>query len=171
MGFLDRLNQVLDDVHTIAGGLNGAPSNQRVPMATPVSPTSNIPPYPITDSISVTLDSNGNGTAKITPGMVSPGGGVGAARNSGYSWDITGTYVSVSTDVLQAKAVTYISYGIQDVSTADAVGNTALGSSGDTGTFNAHLLPGDWVTTVWTGGDPGSIATMKVTGTVNPPGV
>ena len=171
MGFLDRLNQVLDDVHTIAGGVNGVTSNQRGPMATPASPASSIPPYPITDSIAVTLDGNGNGAAKITPGMVSPGGGVGAARNSGYSWDITGTYVSVSTDVLQASAVTYISYGIQSTSPSEAVGNTAIGSSGDTGTFNAHLLPGDWITTVWTGGDPGSIATMKITGTVNPPGV
>jgi hypothetical protein len=172
MGFLDSLKTFAQDVHTIAQA-QGNPSSRGGPMQPSNSSggSGGISPYPINDSATVILDSNGNGKATLTPGQVSPGGGVGVARNSGYSWDVTGTYVNVSTDVNQATAVTYISYGIQSTNAEDAVGNTALGSTGDTGTFNAHLLPGDWITTIWTGGDPGSIATMKITGTVNPPGV
>jgi hypothetical protein len=173
VSFLNKLTQIIDDVHTIATNLPSQPSKPATPSGPqPLQPstTSSISPYPITDSVSVTLDVNGNGTATITPGQASPGGGVGIARNSGYSWDITGTYVSASEDTSQATATTYISYGIQSTNPEDAVGTTALGSSGDTGTFTAHLLPGDWVTTQWAGGTPGAIATMKITGTVNPPG-
>lgn len=129
-----------------------------------------IQPYQITETVSVKLDSSGNGKASITPGQPSPAGGVGAGRNSGMSWDVVGTAVSVSTNTAEAAAKTYISYGQLSQTSVDFVGQTINGSTGDSGTFTAHLRPGDWVTTVWTGGDPNAIATMRIIGTVNPPG-
>jgi hypothetical protein len=132
--------------------------------------TPRLSPYPVHEEVSVTLDGSGNGTARITPGQPARGGGVGAGRNSGLSWDLTAINVRASTFTNDASAVAYISYGIQSSSQADAVAQTVSGSSGDTATLTAHLIPGDWITVVWTGGDPGAIATMRITGSVNPPG-
>jgi hypothetical protein len=122
---------------------------------------------PITDYAVVTLDGSGNGTARISPGQVAPGGGVGMGRNSGYSWDISGVNSSVATNAKEATATTYVSQGIMSTGTNDIVGQTQTGSTGDTCTVSQNLRPGDWITTAWTGGDPGSTATMKIIGTVN----
>jgi hypothetical protein len=133
------------------------------------SPT--IQPYQITETVSVKLDGSGNGKASISPGQPSPAGGVGASRNSGLSWDVVGTAVSVSTNTKEATAKTYISYGGLSQTSVDFVGATDRASTGDSGTFTAYLRPGDWVTTVWSGGDANAVATMRIIGTVNPPGM
>lgn len=171
MGLLDNVRQFANDVNTIARGYGGQPSP--TPGNSGGSPSAKLSPFPINESVSVVLDGGGNGTARITPGQVARGrsGGVGAGRNSGLSWDLTAVNVSVSTFTNDASAVAYISYGIQSSSQADAVAQTASGSSGDTATLTAHLIPGDWLTVVWTGGDVGAVATMRLTGSVNPPGV
>ena len=128
-------------------------------------------PYQIAgERATVVLDGSGNGTARITPGAPSPGGGVGVGRNSGLSWDVTGIAVSVSTNNLEATASAYVSYGVQSATQDDFVGSTVTGSSGDTCTVSSQLRPGDWITVVWKGGDSGGIATFRVLGTVNPPG-
>ena len=129
-------------------------------------------PYQLNENASVTLDGSGNGTARISPGQPgAPGSGVGAGRNSGLTWDLAGVAVSVATNVSESEAACYISYGIQSNGPQDFQGQTQQGSTGDTCTVTASLRPGDWVTVKWTGGDPGEIATMRVFGTVNPPGV
>lgn len=126
---------------------------------------------PLSENVSVVLDGSGNGITRISPGQPgAPGSGVGASRYSGLSWDVEGVYVSVSTQVAEATATCYVSYGIQSVNPADGQGTTVTGSTGDTCSLSATLRPGDWVTVKWTGGDPGSLATMRVFGTVNPPG-
>lgn len=132
--------------------------------------------YPLDDSVRVTLDGSGNGTARWTPGLTSGGqvstGGASPGRNSGFSTNVTGVSARVSTNTLEAQASTYVSFGTQSVNTVDDFqGQTQTGSTGDTCTINTGpLRPGDWVTTVWTGGDPGATASMKIFGTVNPPG-
>jgi len=121
---------------------------------------------------SVTLDGSGNGTARWTPGAPgAPGSGVGAARQGGYSTDVTGVAVKVSTNVLEAGCSVYVSYGIQSANPDNFLGSTFTGSTGDTCSMSEHLVPQDWITAVWTGGDPGAIATMRILGTANPPGV
>lgn len=128
--------------------------------------------YPIPDQAQVKLDGSGNGTAVITPGQAgAPGSGVGAARNSGLLWNVTGVSVSASSSASDAKASVFISYGILSSTQADFLGQTATGSSGDTCSVNVSLKPGDWITVKWTGGTPGAIATMRVTGTITPPGM
>ena len=138
-------------------------------MTTPVS--NPIASYQLTDeTATVTLDGSGNGQVSITPGAPSPGGGVGVGRNSGLTWDVVGVAVSVATSENQAQCSVYLSYGILDYSSASFQGQTATGSTGDTDTLTATIRPGDWITAVWTGGDPGAVATMRILGTVNPPG-
>jgi hypothetical protein len=128
---------------------------------------------------SVVLNGSGNGSVSWTPGAPgSPGSGVGIPRRSGYTVDVTAVAVSVAPApgnpaiVLQAQAAVYLSYGIQSATANDFQGQTATGSTGDTDTLTGQgpLRPGDWITTVWTGGDPGATATMRVMGTVTPPG-
>ena len=126
----------------------------------------------LNEPVSVKLDGSGNGTARISPGQAgAPGSGVGAGRNSGLLWQVPGIAVSVATNVAEAQAKAYISYGIQSATANDLQGQTPTGSTGDTCTVNATLRPGDWVTVVWAGGDANAIATMRVFGTVTPPGV
>jgi hypothetical protein len=127
--------------------------------------------FDLQETATVVLDGSGNGTARISPGQPGgPGSGVGAGRNSGLLWNVTGISVNVATNVLEASAKTYVSYGIQSAGLADFQGQTQTASTGDTNTINATLRPGDWITVVWTGGDPGQAATLKVFGTVTPPG-
>jgi hypothetical protein len=128
--------------------------------------------FPLNENVQVKLDGSGNGTARVSPGQAaSPGSGVGAGRNSGLTWDLAGIAVSVATNTLEAQAQAYVSYGVQSAGAADLQGQTQEGSTGDTCTVTATLRPGDWVTVKWTGGDAGQVATMRVFGTVNPPGV
>jgi len=115
----------------------------------------------LNESAQVTLDGSGNGTARLTPR--------GGTRNSGYIWHPNTLFVSCSTNTLEAQAVAYVSYGIQSNAPTDAIGQTLSGSTGDTCGMTQNLRPGDWITVKWTGGDPGAIATMRVTGSVDIP--
>jgi hypothetical protein len=129
-------------------------------------------PYQLNEAFTVKLDGSGNGTARISPGQAgAPGCGVGAGRNSGLSWDVSGVAVSVLTNVKEAEASCYISYGIQSAGASDFQGHTQEGSTGDTCTCTATLRPGDWITVTWSGGDAGVVATARVFGTVTPPGI
>jgi hypothetical protein len=128
--------------------------------------------YQLDENFTVTLNGSGNGTARITPGQAgAPGSGVGASRNSGLTWSLDGVYVSVATNTAESEATCYITYGIQTFGPANGQGTTQQGSTGDTCSCNATLRPGDWITIVWVGGDPGQVATARVFGTVNPPGM
>jgi hypothetical protein len=128
-------------------------------------------PYPLNESVNVKLNSSGNGIARISPGQPgAPGSGVGASRNSGLVWNLQGVAVSVITAVSNAIAKCFVSYGIMSATAADLQGTTQTGSTGDTCTVTAQLRPGDWVTVTWAAGDANAVATMRVFGTVTPPG-
>lgn len=130
-----------------------------------------IPDLDLNEPATVVLDGSGNGTAKISPGQpAAPGSGVGAARNSGLLWHLAGIGVKVATNTNEAVAKAYVSYGIQSATDNDFQGQTQTGSTGDTCTVTATLRPGDWVTVKWTGGDAGQVATMRLFGTITPPG-
>lgn len=140
------------------------------------TPSPNVQPtqYQLVESVTVVLNGSGNGTARWTPGLRASGanaGGASPGRNSGYSVSLTSVAVSVATNVAEAVAKTYVSYGIQSATSYEFIGQTQLGSTGDTCTITATLRPGDWVTSVWSGGDAGVVATMTVQGSATPPGV
>lgn len=131
--------------------------------------------YPLDDSVTIRLDGSGNGVAKWTPGQtasnVANAGGAAPGRNSGFSASVTGVGVSVAANTKEATAACYVSFGIQSATPSDFQGQTQTGSTGDTCTINTgNLRPGDWITVTWTGGDASQLATMKIFGTVNPPG-
>src|SRR5260370_22956115 len=165
MGLFDSAKQFVKDVQAAANNLANTPSSPTGFAGAPTGPAQ----YQLADeTVSVTLDGSGNGTARISPGQAASGGGVGASRNSGLTWDVTGCAVSVSTNVKEAQASTYISFGIQANGPNEFQGQTQTGSSGDTCSLAQTLRPGDWITTIWKGGDAGAIATMRIIGTVNP---
>jgi hypothetical protein len=127
--------------------------------------------YDLDESVTTVLNGSGNGTAIISPGQpAAPGSGVGAARYSGLAWEVAAVAVSVATNVAEAQASVYVSRGILASGAANFQGQTAQGSTGDTCSLSATLIPGDWITVTWTGGDAGSLATMRVTGSVTAPG-
>lgn len=134
------------------------------------------PELNLNDSVAVKLDGSGNGTARWTPGQSASGvanaGGATPGRNSGFTANVTGVAVSVATNTAEAQCSVYVSFGIQSQTPNDFQGQTQIGSTGDTCTVNTgDLRPGDWVTAVWKGGDANQLATMKIFGTANPPGV
>lgn len=124
--------------------------------------TTPLAPYPLNENQTVVLDGSGNGVARLSPF---------GARYSGLLWNLEGVAVSVTTNASEAQAACYISYGVQSNGPADLQGVTQQGSTGDTCTVTASLKPGDWVTVQWKGGDSGAVATMRVFGTVTPPGI
>jgi hypothetical protein len=99
-----------------------------------------------------TLDGSGNGTAKVGP------------LSAREVWHPDNVHVSVSGSVTnEAVCKIYVGDAIQDSAFRDA---TYSGSSGDaTDKVNADTVKcAQFVWAQWTGGDPGHIGTMIVTG-------
>ena len=103
-------------------------------------------------SVTVALNGSGGGTAKIGP--------VGPAE----VWQAEVASVSVSTNITEAQCRIYV--GDQPTQ-ANFVDGTLSGSTGDsTDRVSARPLKlGDYVWAVWSGGDPGAVAMLNVTGT------
>jgi hypothetical protein len=117
---------------------------------------------PLDDSVTITLDGSGNGTAKITV--------PGTRYGGGPTWTVAQVAVKVLTNTLEATAQLYLSRGTSVFTQADFVSQTQLGSTGDTCALNVEAMqPNDWLSVTWTGGDPGQIATMTVKGIINVP--
>jgi hypothetical protein len=111
------------------------------------------------------------GSGIILPGSVTAvlnGAGAGTARTgpSGAreTWYPTNAAVSCSTNVAEAQCRIYV--GDQPIP-SNLVDSTLSGSTGDaTGRVGAAPVTlGRYVWAVWTGGDPGAVATLSVTGT------
>jgi hypothetical protein len=99
----------------------------------------------------VTLNGSGNGTAKIGP--------VGERE----VWMPTVASVSVSPNTNEATCKIYAGDSAIPGNFIDA---TLSGSTGDsTGRVGGVIVQlGQWIWAVWTGGDPGSVATLNVSG-------
>jgi hypothetical protein len=149
-------------------------------VTSPAAPAS----YPLnTDTYQAILNGSGNATIQIQPGAAaSPGSGVGASRRGGFSWDVQAIVPSVNPlpanpGVVKSCLVSvYVSFGIQQATPSALVGNTTLpttatGPSSEPCLFPGNLVPGDWITVTFTGGDAGAIATVRIFGQANPPGV
>lgn len=102
----------------------------------------------------VTLDGSGNGTTKVGP------------LSAREVWEPANVHVSVSTNMNEATCNIYVGEDISQKNFRDA---TFSGSSGDaTDKVSADMVKhGHYVWAVWTGGDAGSQAIMRVTGTRN----
>ena len=100
----------------------------------------------------ITLDGSGNGTAKVGP--------LTAREN----WQPQIASVSVATNAAEAACKVYVGPA---ATAAYFLDGTLSGSTGDsTDRVSAAPCPhGYWVWAVWAGGDPGAVATLRVTGT------
>jgi hypothetical protein len=126
-------------------------------MTTPVTPAAKLP-RPLGEDIfaSVTLDSNGNGTATIGP------------RRVREHWQLNYAAVSVTPPagqqfpVKDAQCSLYMGAG---ASPGHLISQTGTGSSGDTcGLGGMDMQSGSVLIAVWTAGDAGQVATLSVGG-------
>lgn len=102
-------------------------------------------------SASVVLDSGGNGTASTGPAV------------PGTVWNPAVVSVKASSNAKEAQCSIYAGGG---VSAAEFQDGTTWGSTGDsTSNVPGPVYPGQVITAVWTGGDPGATATVSITGT------
>ena len=99
----------------------------------------------------VTLNGSGAGTAKVGP------------RSARETWNPSNVHVSVATHNSEATCNIYVGSDTSQMNFRDA---TFTGSSGDaTDKISADVIKcGSFIWAVWTGGDAGSQAIMKVTG-------
>ena len=98
----------------------------------------------------VTLDGSGNGVAKLGPSRVRE------------HWQPTSAAVSVATNASEAQCSIYMGT-VRNAATF--LGQTATGSTGDTCGFGGQdMQTGMLIFAQWTGGDPGSVATVVVNG-------
>lgn len=105
---------------------------------------------PLTATVSVVLDADGNGTAATGP------------TAQGETW-LPGFNAAVSTQetgiVNEAQCRVYCA--------GRFVGGTTWGSTGDSSTDTPQLAVGQQVSAQWTGGDPGATAVLDITGSRN----
>lgn len=98
----------------------------------------------------VILNGSGNGVASIGPGRVRE------------HWQISSVYVNVSTNNNEATCTVFVG---STLNSSTAFGTTFTGSTGDTCGIGIDIQPGMQVWAQWSGGDPGSQATVNLTGT------
>lgn len=103
------------------------------------------------EQASITLDGSGNGTARVGP------------LTAREVWYPTNASVKVATATSEAGCSMYAGLSATSENFRD---QTFTGSSGDaTGKILGKMPKGNYVWAVWSGGDPGAIATLVVTGT------
>lgn len=114
---------------------------------------------PLNESVPVTLDASGNGTARIGP------------DEPAAIWRPTLVHVDVNTAVSEASATIYAGQAPVQRYFVDATMTASSGDSSDRITgkvISRTQLPYIWA--VFTGGDPGAAAVLNVTGTKDIPG-
>jgi hypothetical protein len=105
----------------------------------------------LNESSPITLDASGNGTAKIGP------------TSHGEAWNPVTTSVKCSTSVQEAACKIYAGDSPIDRNFVDA---TLSGSTGDrTGSISGPIRMPNSIFAVWSGGDVGATATIRVVGT------
>lgn len=104
--------------------------------------------FPLDESRSVTLDTNGDGTLKLGPTRPSE------------TWNVTNLSVTVSTNNKIPRSMIYLG----TVSPGGFIGGTENGARDSMGP-DLMLWTNQFITVVWKGGDTGATATVSVNGT------
>jgi hypothetical protein len=107
-------------------------------------------PYPLSDSASVTLDNSGSGSVRIGP------------KSLNTVWQVSG--VSLSTTPSDPIPLATVYSG--SASFVNRLAGTNNGSN-DSTDLSVTLHPGEYLTVVWTDGQPTVTATVTVNGIVN----
>lgn len=101
---------------------------------------------PFTRVATVVLDSSGNGSVATGPQLTNE------------QWTVSTAAVRASSHAKEARCSVYAGGNFADA--------TTWGSTGDsTDSVPGPLYPGQTVAAIWTGGDPGAVATLIVNGT------
>lgn len=108
-------------------------------------------PVPFTGAGQTTLDAGGNGNVIVGPG--------------GMDWVVQVITVSTSSAGIKPQCLIY--HG--SVSQANLIDGTNSGD-GDTSDTVVLLQPGEYITAVWTGGDPKAVAVLRLQGVAWPAG-
>jgi hypothetical protein len=104
---------------------------------------------PLNLEATATLDGSGNGTAQIGPRI-------------GQRWNVTNAAVFIPNAVKVPQASWYV--GGAPIA-PNFVDGTFTGNLDATGRIaNFTVTSGDYVFAVWTGGDPGAVATLSLLG-------
>lgn len=111
---------------------------------------------PLSVSASVTLDGSGNGTVQLGPSI------------PGVSW--TPATVAITVNPVSATVVSQFGLYNGNLQPGNFIGGTYTGDSNSTDVSAVTLHPGNVLTGVWSGGNPGATATMTITGTQSIPG-
>lgn len=101
---------------------------------------------PLAKTAQVTLNSLGTGTVTLSPGRY------------GVTWHLTQASVRTIQSVITKEAKAQLE------SFPYSLPGTATGSTGDTTGLDLDLSASQQITCTWSGGDPGAIATLTVTG-------
>lgn len=102
-------------------------------------------------SVSVQLDGNGDGVASTGPNITNE------------TWTPATAAVSASSNTNEATAKIYAGSVMAPNTFVDG---TTWGSTGDnTSNFAGPIYLGQQIYAQWTGGDPGALATLVITGT------
>lgn len=129
----------------------------RVMPATPPNAMGN-GPWPLSsalNSISVTLNGSGGGTASLGPQHVREHFQVDSASVS------VAPLPGNSAPLKQASCSIYVG---TSVNASTFFGNSITGSTGDTCSVSTDIQTGQLVFAVWAGGDAGAVATMSLNG-------
>lgn len=106
------------------------------------------------DSVSVTLDGSGNGTVKLGP------------ISAREIWSPVSASVKTNQTTItnEARCAIYVGWTATQDNFRD---QTFTGSSGDSTdkVGGKPVKSGNFIWAVWTGGDPGAVATLNVAGT------
>jgi hypothetical protein len=110
-------------------------------------------PWPLDTAVSVTLDGSGNGQARIGP------------LKAREHWQLYMASVNANTNVKEAQCVLH--WG-PVISQHTFISQTATGSTGDTCALgNRDMQSGDALIAIWSNGDVGAVATIRVLGTTS----
>jgi hypothetical protein len=110
---------------------------------------------PLQVSGSVTLDGSGNGTVQLGPQI------------AGVSWQPTAAGVLVAP--ASTSVVSLFKLYLGQAQPQNFIGGSYSGDSNSAG-LAVTLYPGQVITGVWTGGNPGATATLTLSGTQTIPG-
>jgi hypothetical protein len=95
-------------------------------------------------------NSLGSGTCQLGPSIVRE------------QWQPQSASVSVATNVNEAACSLFLGSSPQN---STSLGQTSKGSTGSTAALGQNMVGGYLLIAVWSGGDPGSLATLRVIGT------
>jgi hypothetical protein len=104
----------------------------------------------LAEAFSTTLDAAGRGTVRLRPSSMRT------------TWLVQSVQVAATSNAAEPTANVFLGS-----ETGQNLGGTYTGSNDTCSGMNTQLYPGQYLTVLWTGGDPGAVATATAYGTTS----